>query len=176
MAQPGNFYLGSVGDMASNMGSMFGSNATQGTGMPYTPPRPIASPPERNPQPAPMVTGSGPAGDGPYDPLAAQAVRPTSFGNFDPSYGQNLSTFIGQAYQRPQANQPLQFNPFGNLTDANVNYPNMGGGNAPSPGLPQTLLSWAQLFNPTALTTQQPAAAQQPNITGYDDQGNPIYG
>jgi hypothetical protein len=115
-------------------------------------PRPIQGPGEGG-----GVTGG--LGQGPYDPLASQAIRPTSVGNFDPSYGQNLATYIGNIFQRPQSNQPLQFNPYGNLTDANVQYPNLGGGNAPLQGLPQTLLQWAQFFNPTALGTNQPTPA-----------------
>lgn len=181
MAQP-NFYLGNVSDLASNMGSMFGGGSTQGSIGPPLQPRPIQAPPDRNPQqqmPQPPVTGSGPAGTGPYDPLAAQAIRPTSFGKFDPQYGQNLSTFIGQAFQRPQAQQALQFNPYGNLADANVPYPKMSGGNASNPGIPQTLLSWAQMFNPSALGANTPPVQPEinyPSITGYDMNGDPIYG
>ena len=118
-----------------------------------------------------MTTGATGPGQGAYDPLASQAVRPTSFGNFDPQYGQNLATFIGGMFQRPQQNQPLQFNPYGNLTDANVQYPNLGGGNAPLPGLPQTLLQWAQFFNPTAL-----AGTPQPNATDNSGNQNAPYG
>lgn len=183
MASGSNFYLGSASDLASNMSSMFGNGSTQGMIGPPLQPRPIQAPPDRNAQQAqqPLVTGSGPASPGTYDPLASQAIRPTSFGNFDPQYGQNLSTFIGQSFQRPQANQPLQFNPYGNLTDANVNYPNVGGGNAPLPGLPQTLLSWAQMFSPSALTPPATQAAtgsgsSGTTIIGYDENGGPIYG
>jgi len=141
---PNNFYLGNASDLSSNLGSMFGG-PTQGMSAGPLQPRPIQGPADS------ATTGSGPVAPGPYDPMAAQAVRPTSFGNFDPSYGQNLATFIGGMFQRPQQNQALQFNPFGNLTDANVQYPQLGGGNAPGMGLPQTLLQFAQLFNPTAL-------------------------
>jgi len=89
-----------------------------------------------------------------YNPLGAQAVRPTTTGKFDPSYSQNLATAAGGMFQRPQqANTALQFNPYGNMGDVNANVPmqNLGGGNAPLQGLPQTLLQWAQWFNPSAL-------------------------
>jgi hypothetical protein len=147
-----NFYLGNASDLSSNLGSMFGGGTTQGTLPGPFPARPIQGPSDSG------MTGSGPASQRPYNPLGAQAVRPTSFGNFDPQYGQNLATFIGGMFQRPQQNQPLQFNPYGNLTDANVQYPQLGGGNAPGVGLPQTLLQFAQLFNPTALGTNRPVA------------------
>jgi|HubBroStandDraft_6_1064221.scaffolds.fasta_scaffold39296_3 hypothetical protein len=167
MASSG-LYLGNVSDLASNMTSMLGTGTQGNNSWPVPSPiKPIQGPfpDQRQPsQPQQPVTGSvpnNPTGGGmqaggnfsnsSYNPLAAQAVRPTSFGSMDPSYGQNLATSIGSAFQRPQSGMPLQFNPYGNLTDANVPYPNAGGGNAPLPGLPQTLLQWAQMFNPTAL-------------------------
>lgn len=159
MAAP-NYYLGNVSDLASNMQSMFQPNRTEG--FPQSRPRqPLPVNPIHGPRETPMPQPVQPTGSntgatsgpypGAYNPLAAQAIRPTTFGQFDPSYAQNLSTYIGNSFQRPQANQALQFNPFGNLTDANVPYPSVGG----MPGLPQTLLAWAQMFNPTALTTGQ---------------------
>jgi hypothetical protein len=170
-------YLGNASDLASNMGSMFG-----GTGGNNVVPRVSGpqqaqqhpTPPQQIPQVgAPPVPPQGQSGgmnplrggqqtmaqqgSGPYNPLAPQAVRPTSFVKFDPSYGQNLATNIGQAFQRPQSNAPLQFNPYGNLGDANVPYPSLGGGNAPLQGLPSTLLQWAQMFN----TLTPPAPPKQ---------------
>lgn len=155
MAAP-NYYLGNVGDLASNMQSMFQPKVTTGISRGLDPIRgPRKTPTPQPVQPAQPTGSNTGATSGPYpgafNPLAAQAIRPTTFGQFDPSYAQNLSTYIGNSFQRPQANQALQFNPFGNLTDANVPYPSVGG----MPGLPQTLLAWAQMFNPTALTTGQ---------------------
>jgi hypothetical protein len=166
-------YLGNASDLASNMGSMFGGtggntiiprfgNFQQAQQQPtqdqraMPPPMPQGQSGGMNPlrgsgQQQPMANNSGP-----YNPLAPQAIRPTSFGKFDPQYGQNLATNIGQAFQRPQSSTPLQFNPYGNLGDANVSYPSLGGGNAPLQGLPSTLLQWAQMFNPTALGTNNP--------------------
>lgn len=166
MAAP-NYYLGNVSDLASNMQSMFGSptggtglqpirnpgnNQTPGTIQKPQPLQPIRGPlqvPASQGQTAPLTTGSTSSPyPGAFNPMAAQAIRPTTFGQFDPSYGQNLATYIGNLFQRPQANQALQFNPYGNLTDANVPYPSVGG----MPGLPQTLLAWAQARNPTNLS------------------------
>jgi len=194
-----NFYLGNASSLASNMGSIFrgGSN---GTPAPYMPgptqgtTNPVAQPPSHvvGTQPIPgqnsqqnqlkkpgQVTGSTstPYGVG-YDPLAAQAVRPTSFGNMDASYGQNLASAIGSSFQRPQANQALQFNPYGNLTDANVPYPNNGAGNAPIGGIPQTMLQWAQTsgFNQLFPQITNSAGQQQwGGQVGVNAQGNPIY-
>jgi len=130
------------------------------------------------PQQTQGTTGSGPSYGGQYDPMAAQAVRPTSFGQMDASYGQNLASAIGNSFRRPQQNQALQFNPYGNLTDANVQYPNLGGGNAASPGLPQTMLQWSQMFNPGAVSppnTINAAGQTVGGIVGTNAQGNPIY-
>lgn len=159
-----NFYLGNAGDMASNMTSIFGGNTTQGTIGPTLKSPSVGGSMEAQ---QPWVTGAGSgtgSGSGIYNPLAAQAIRPTSFGKFNPQYGQNLATSIGGLFQRPQQNTPLQFNPYGNLTDANVQYPNLGGGNAPRSGLPQTLLQWAQFFNPTALAPQPQQSTNQNGI------------
>jgi hypothetical protein len=133
----GNLYLGRVSDLGSNMGSIFGGGI---------------NPPRIQPPGQQHGTDSGT----PYNPLAAQAIRPTTTGKFDPAYSQNLATSAGGMFQRPQSNQPLQFNPYGNMGDVNANVPiqNLGGGNAPLQGLPQTLLQWAQWFNPTALGTK----------------------
>lgn len=182
-----NYYLGDVSSLASNLGSMFGAPPTQGTtgarptnplqvgfqgGQQVTPgAAPVAPTPTPQQQ---LVTGSGVTGSGPYNPLGAQAIRPTSFGSFDPQYGQNLATSIGGLFQKPQQNTPLQFNPYGNLTDANVPYPSTMGGNAPLPGLPQTLLGAAQFNNPTALNPPQSNVGA--GFTGYDVNGNPLFG
>ena len=196
----GNLYLGRVGDLQSNMGSMFGGQATPRVSGPQQIQQPggigstggqvaMASPHVTGPlqmqqgnipqpQKTPGTTGSGPSYGGQYDPLAAQAVRPTSFGQMDTSYGQNLASAIGNSFQRPQQNQALQFNPYGDLTDANVQYPKLGGGNAPSLGLPQSMLQWSQMFNPASTSppnTVNAAGQTVGGIIGTNAQGNPIY-
>jgi hypothetical protein len=96
----------------------------------------------------------------------------------DQSYGQNLATAVGSSFQRPQQNQALQFNPYGNLTDANVKYPNNGGGNAPLPGLPQTMLQWSQMFNPSVFAPPQTTDAKGNTVgtqVGVNAQGSPIF-
>jgi hypothetical protein len=81
------------------------------------------------------VPPSTPSGDPSI--LGAQAVRPTgSPQKFDQAYLQNLATSLGGLFSRPQGN--LGFNPLGTLSDI-PNQP-MGFGNAPTPGLPSTML------------------------------------
>src|SRR5947209_2067046 len=72
---------------------------------------------------------------------ASGAVRPSGPSQgFDSSYLQNLATNVGGTFMRPSGG--LNFNPLGNLSD--IKSPAMGGGNAPLPGLPQTLLGYQQ--------------------------------
>lgn len=68
--------------------------------------------------------------------LGAQAVRATGQGPFDPSYRQDLATYAGGNFQRP--NGFLGFNPTGALFGNPV-----GGGNAPVQGMPTDLLTGA---------------------------------
>jgi hypothetical protein len=73
----------------------------------------------------------------PFATAGAQAVRPAGdTKGFDPNYLQNLATYVGGLFSRPQGN--LNFNPLGNLGEIS---PSSGiGGNAPLPGLPNTWL------------------------------------
>lgn len=86
-------------------------------------------------------------------PNNAQAIRPIggqnayNVGSFDPSYMQNLATYIGGLFQRPQ-NGALQFNPLGDLSDL-YGTQMQGVGTAPTPGLPNTMLQNALNMNPS---------------------------
>lgn len=112
-----------------------------------------------SPQPTPTPT---PAPQQPQT-IDAQAIRPSSgtpnqqgVGQFDPSYLQNLATYIGGLFSRPQ-NGALSFNPLGNLSD----FPGaqgVGAGNAPTLGLPPTMLQNAINSN----LSQQTAALPSP--------------
>lgn len=94
----------------------------------------------------------------------AQAVRPNNgtpnmpgVGQFDPSYLQNLATYIGGLFQRP-ASGAESFNPLGNLSDM-YGVQSVGAGNAPTQGLPPTMLQNAINANLAQQPSQAPAPA-----------------
>jgi hypothetical protein len=92
---------------------------------------------------------------GPIQPqpnvLGAETVRATGSGPFDSAYRQNLATYGGGNFMRPGGN--LSFNP----TDASTFPGNpTGGGNAPLPGLPDSLVGRALSGNPFSYTPPSP--------------------
>lgn len=86
--------------------------------------------------------------------LNAEAVRATGSGPYDPAYRQNLATYAGGQFTRPGG--VLAFNP----TDPTT-FPGQptGGGTAPIPGLPPSLIS--QALGGEAFGTPQPTQDQQ---------------
>lgn len=122
----------------SGQGSAMGGQGFQGrrTLPQQQPPQPLSQSPQPiNTQPFPL----GPRETTEPNVLGAQAVRPGASQQsrgFDSSYLQNLATAIGNLFSRPQGN--LQFNPLGDLSD--ITSQQTGGGNAPVPGLPGTML------------------------------------
>lgn len=99
--------------------------------------------------------------------MPSEAVRNTNQGSqFDPQYMQNMATYIGGLFSRPQGQ--LGFNPLGDLSEIS---PPSGFGNAPLPGLPPTLLNSALSGFPFASST--PATATATGIGGVSDTGAP---
>lgn len=99
--------------------------------------------------------------------LNAQAVRSTGSGPYDAAYRQNLATYAGGQFSRPGG--IMSFNP----TDLSTFPGNpVGGGNAPLPGLPDSLISQALGGNPFSFQQPQPAQNQQPTRNGSDFIGN----
>lgn len=137
-----NYYLGSPSMMAGMNSSMVGSPQSNMT--------------------APIMPGIGdsqPVSPQQYDPNAAQAIRPIGdTKGYDPNYLQNLATYMGGIFKRPQQNGPMQFNPLGDLKDIPGAQP-LGGGTAPLFGLPQTLLQFAQSGIPTGSSAPAGIAA-----------------
>lgn len=96
--------------------------------------------------------------------LAAETVRATGTGPFDAAYRQNLATNAGGNFMRPGGN--LSFNP----TDLSTFPGNpTGGGTAPLPGLPNSLIGNALGGNPFSYTAPQP----QPSTITPDNMGQP---
>ena len=132
------YYMGSP----SALGSAFAGGGQQGGTQPIgQPSQPIQSGPggmaAGAPPPAPP-----PAQKTPPNVLKAQDVRaPGPSQGYDPQYLQNLATTIGGMFQRPGVSGNLQLNPLGNLSTLTSNP--QGFGNAPLPGLPNTLLGGA---------------------------------
>lgn len=95
------------------------------------------------------------------DVLNPEAVRATGTGPYDPAYRQNLATYAGGQFSRPGGS--MNFNP----TDLS-SFPGnpVGGGNAPLPGLPDSLVSQALGGNPFSF--QPSTQNQQPSQTGND--------
>ena len=87
--------------------------------------------------------------------VGAQAVRATGAGPFDPAYRQDLATYAGGNFQRP--NGFLGFNPTGDLFGNPT-----GGGNAPVPGMPTDLLTSALGGQAVGAQSQPSQPAQQP--------------
>lgn len=156
---PGSVYLGSGGGPPSRPNAPYiPVNRTP------TPTRPWSGPPRPTGGPvAPTNNGgsNGPLGPGNYlpgsrTPLAAgqpigtvgpTAVRATQGGPFDQAYRQNLATYAGGTLAGAK-NGLLQFDP----TNPNsLQGPGTDAGNAPVPGMPNTLLSQALGGQPTAM-------------------------
>jgi hypothetical protein len=95
--------------------------------------------------------------------LGAETVRATGKGPFDAAYRQNLATYSGGQFARPGGN--MSFNP----TDASTFPGNpTGAGNAPLPGLPDSLISRALGGNPFSF-----AAPTPPSPVTNDTMGQP---
>lgn len=84
--------------------------------------------------------------------IGSQAVRPTS-GPYDPAYRQNLATYAGGTFERP--NGFLNFNPTGALFGQPV-----GGGSAPVMGMPTDLLTEA--MGQQQMAPSQPKTQPEP--------------
>ena len=99
----------------------------------------------------------------------SESVRATGTGPFDAAYRQNLATYGGGSFTRPGGN--FSFNP----TDPN-SFPGnpVGGGNAPLPGLPDSLISTAMGGNPFTFNPPQPAQPTQPTPATDSSNGNGI--
>lgn len=95
----------------------------------------------------------------PQQKLGAQGILATGSGPGGAAYGQNLANYSGGQFMRPQGG--LQFNPF-QIGQTQFGAPT-GGGNAPSYGIPQTLLGQAQGGQPFA-PTPPPAPPATSNL------------
>lgn len=133
------------------------------TGGPISSPWDPSGGPGRGGSPVSALPGQTTA-PAPTNVLGPQAIRPSgSSSGFDPQYLQNLATAIGGLFSRPSGN--LSFNPLGNLGEIS---PSTGGGTAPVPGLPSTMLQdalqgLAFMFNPPS-SAPTPVAANP--VTG----------
>jgi hypothetical protein len=85
--------------------------------------------------------------------MGPQTVQSTGAGPFDAAYRQNLAVQAGGQWARPGGS--LSFNPTGPLNFGAQS----GGGNAPTFGLPPTLLS---IMGPTPSAPAQPKASPAP--------------
>lgn len=83
--------------------------------------------------------------------LGPESVRATGTGPFDQAYRQDLATYAGGLFGRPGGN--LSFNPTSNQPFGGAQ---VGGGNAPLFGMPNTMLGNALGGNPFSFTPQQP--------------------
>ena len=93
--------------------------------------------------------------------LAPEAVRATGSGPYDAAYRQNLATYAGGQFERPNGN--LSFNP----TDMRTFPGNpTGGGNAPLPGLPNSLISNALGGSPFSVAQPQSATTSTSTSSG----------
>lgn len=91
--------------------------------------------------------------------LGSESVRATGSGPFDSAYRQNLATYSGGNFMRPGGN--MSFNP----TDASTFPGNpTGGGTAPLPGLPDSLISRALGGNPFMFSPPNPASTTPDNM------------
>src|SRR5580704_13724987 len=100
------------------------------------------------PSASPKQAKNAPGSQPPQQSLGAQGILATGGGPGGAAYGQNLATYAGGQFMRPQGG--LQFNPF-QIGQSQFGQ-NVGGGNAPSTGIPQTLLGQAQGGQPFAPT------------------------
>lgn len=110
----------------------------------FNTPQPQPSPQLGTPPPAPQV--APPPMQQPPQPqnFGAQAVRAT--GGPQMPWAQNLAVNAGGMFQRPPG-LGLSFNPFSLNPFANIGAP-IGGGNAPTWGMPQTMLGQAMNMSP----------------------------
>ena len=133
--------LPSYNPMRIAMGSP-GTTGVPYAGTPTNTARKVNTPPQAQP--------------GQSQTVGAQSVTATGLGPFDPAYRQNLATFAGGQFARPGGS--LQFNPTG--LGQGFGAPT-GGGNAPLPGMPNTLLGQAQGGQPLVPQTQALQAPTQ---------------
>lgn len=125
----------------------------------------------QSPMPAPPVWGGNPPRSGPFTQAGSakpsapnsatvgpESVRATGTGPFDPAYRQDLATYAGGLFGRPGGN--LSFNPTSNQPFGGAQ---VGGGNAPIFGMPNTLLQNAFGGNPFSFTPPQPAQGARNN-------------
>jgi hypothetical protein len=114
------------------------------------PMRPVGDPPRAIGIKKPQQIGQPPS-----PIVGSEAVRASGSGPYDNAYRQNLATYAGGQFQRP--NGLLSFNP----TDPN-SFPGnpVGGGNAPTTGTPNSLTGLAIGGQPFSYS--QPAAQTAP--------------
>lgn len=125
------------------------------------------NPPTQSGQPPVIQANAGPAQatvpTGDPNTLGAEAVRDTGTGPFDAAFRQNLATYAGGQFQRP--NGFLGFNVTGNTPFGTPT----GGGSAPLPGMGGSLLQAAlggQAFGAPAAPAPTPAASDNfPDLT-----------
>lgn len=154
-----------------------GSSGMMNSGLPGVNPSPAPT--------APIRTANEPALGGmqvPPNEVGPQAVRASGpSAGYDPSYLQNLSSFIGSLFAKPAGGgNTTSFNPLGNLND--ISPPGEQIGNAPNAGSPMTWLQQALNGGGFSFTSPAPAASthpiRQPIGTGDGNRGrgprNPI--
>lgn len=95
--------------------------------------------------------------------VGPQAVRATGQGPYDNAYRQDLATYAGGLFQRP--NGVLSLNPTGQLSGNAT-----GGGNAPVQGMPNTLLSQALGGQGFSFAPPQPTPSQTTNTNSIQPQ------
>jgi hypothetical protein len=163
---PAQVMLGSQGGSgpymnpsSGNSGSPFQGGSSGSPIMGGKLPIPPTSPtPTTTANTLPLVTQMQPS-----NILGPEAVRANGQGPYDQAFRQNLATYAGGQFQRPGGN--LQFNPTGNDM---LSQPT-GGGNAPVPGMGNSLLSMGLGGQPFSYAAPQPAAAAQPDSSGGFD-------
>jgi len=102
---------------------------------------PNISPTPAGPSPVKPGVEAQPSGIPPnqVQPIATRASGPSA--GYDPSYLQNLASFIGSLFAGPSSGNTTSFNPLGNLSE--VSPPGGQTGNAAGAGAPMTWLQQA---------------------------------
>ena len=136
---PGSFSVGPIFNPLQ-VGLKPGSNPYMGG--------PISQKPQAGSNPSSPAQQGGITQKPGAQSLGAQGILATGNGPGGAAYGQNLASYAGGQFMRPQGG--LQFNPF-NISQTQFGSP-VGGGNAPSIGMPNTLLGQAQGGQPFAPT------------------------
>lgn len=112
----------------------------------------------------------------PSNVLPGQGIRPTGPSQgFDPSYLQNLATYVGGLFANPGQSSTLNFNPLGNLSEISPSSGMLG--NAPNPGQPLTWLQQALNGLPFSFGGTSQAATTQGGTQGTSvAPKNPVLG